>query len=49
MDPPLDLGFIIDTVKTTNALKECVKFGVAPWILRYFKVGFQGQPQCLYN
>ena len=37
MDAPLDLGFIIDTVKTNNALKEYVKFGVAPWILGYFE------------
>jgi len=37
MDPLLDLGFIIDGVKANNALKEYVKFWVAPWIPRYFE------------
>ena len=37
MDPPLDLRFIIDSVKTNNTLKKYMKFWVAPWILRYFE------------
>jgi hypothetical protein len=37
MNPPLDLGLVIDSVKTNNALKENVKFWVAPWIPRHFE------------
>jgi len=37
MNSPLDLGFVIDGVKTNNALKEYVKFWVALGISRHLE------------
>ena len=39
MDPPLNLGFIIDGIEADYALKENMELGMTLRVLRYFEQG----------